>query len=66
MKYLRIKNLIIALLICVIYQNYIVPSVPVLTEIFACVFVILFVMLVLEYLDCRKRAKIRLKKEKSA
>lgn len=65
-KYLRVKNLITAILVCVIYQSYIVPSVPVLTEIFGCVFVVLTVMLILEYLDHRKRARIKARKEKSA
>lgn len=57
MKHRRVKNLIIAVLVSVIYQSYIVPAVPAISEIFGCFAACLIVMLLLEYWDCSKKAK---------
>lgn len=71
-RYIRIKNLIIALLVGFIYHNYIVPSVPFLTELFGLAYVCTMTLAILEYLDGRKKAKIearrkeRQEKKKSA
>ena len=54
MKHRRVKNLIIAVLVSVIYQSYIVPAI---SEIFGCFAACLIVMLLLEYWDCSKKAK---------
>lgn len=61
--YNRIKNLILAFLVGFICHKYIVPSIPVLKELFALAFVCLLVLLVLEYYDTKKKAKVRAKRE---
>lgn len=61
--YNRIKNLILAGLVGFISHKYIVPSIPVLKEIFALAFVWLTVLLVLEYYDAKKKAKVRARRK---
>ena len=63
-RYNRIKNIILTFLVGFIYQNYIVPSVPVLNKLFALAFVCAMVMVLLEYLDAKKKAKVKAKREK--
>lgn len=61
--YNRIKNLILAGMVGFIYYKYIVPSIPVLDELFALAFVILWVLAELEDLDAKKKAKVRARRK---
>jgi hypothetical protein len=60
--YNRVKNLIIAGFAGYVFHSYVVPSVPILSELFGIAFVIVSVLSMLESADNRKRAKVRAKK----
>lgn len=63
MKYRRLKNFLIAGLVGFIYHLYIVPSTPLLTEIFAIAYVIWIIMVLLEDWDVRRHKKLKARKE---
>lgn len=63
MKYRRFKNFLIAGLVGFIYHLYIVPSTPILTEIFAIAYVIWLIMVLLEDWDVRRHKKAKARKE---
>lgn len=62
--YNRIKNLILAGLVGFIYYKYIVPSIPILDNLFALAFVCTSVLYIMETLDAKKKAKVRARREK--
>lgn len=64
--YNKIKNLIIAGMVGFIVYNYILPHIPVLTDLLAVGFVVCAVLAFLGYLDAKKKAKIKEKRELKA
>lgn len=61
--YNQIKNVTVAVLVGFIYYHYIVPGIPLLDKLFALAFVCWAVLVFLDYLDAKKRAKVRTRRK---